>query len=247
MRGVALASVSLALVFGLGACSDLELPGKPLPAERPVRATEVLDFGALFDANCAGCHGRDGTHGAARPLNDPVYLAWVGEDPDALVRVIADGVPETAMPAFAQSRGGMLTDAQVAALAAGMRTAWSKPDAAAGAALPDFAAAPGDAARGAAAYATFCAECHGAKGEGGRVPGSIVDPAYLALVSDRALRATVVVGRSDLGMPDWRGDVAGRSMSEPEIADVVAWLVAQRAAFPGAPEGPPPGEEKRDG
>jgi len=70
---------------------------------------------------------------------------------------------------------------------------------------------------------------------------------YLALVSDRALRATVVVGRSDLGMPDWRGDVAGRSMSEPEIADVVAWLVAQRAAFPGAPEGPPPGEEKRDG
>jgi len=57
----------------------------------------------------------------------------------------------------------------------------------------------------------------------------------------------VVVGRSDLGMPDWRGDVAGRSMSEPEIADVVAWLVAQRAAFPGAPEGPPPGEEKRDG
>ena len=96
----------------------------------------------------------------------------------------------------------------------------------------------GDAVRGASAYGTYCASCHGAKGEGGSAPGSIVDPAYLTLVSDRALRATVVVGRSDLGMPDWRSDVKGRPMSGTEIADVVAWLAAQRPALPGSPAAP---------
>jgi cytochrome c oxidase cbb3-type subunit 3/ubiquinol-cytochrome c reductase cytochrome c subunit len=236
----------LALALGLSACSDVELPGRPRPDERPIRPREVLDFAALYGANCAGCHGRDGTRGAARPLNDPLYLAWADEEGGSIERVIADGVAGTAMPAFARRRGGTLTDAQVSALASGLRAAWSKPDATAGVELPPFAAEPGDAARGAAAYGTFCAGCHGASGEGGRTPGSIVDPAYLALVSDRALRATVVLGRSDLGMPDWRSDVAGRPMSDAEIADVVAWLVAQRRPSPVGSRAPS-GEESADG
>jgi cytochrome c oxidase cbb3-type subunit III len=244
MRRDALLAAALAIALGLslGACSEIDLPGRPRPEDRPIRPAEVVDFTALYGANCAGCHGRDGQHGAARALNDPLYLAWA--DDAALESAIADGVAGTAMPAFAQSRGGTLTDAQVRAVVAGMRSRWSKADAAAGVDLPPYAGTTGDAARGASAYATYCASCHGAKGEGGSVPGSIVDPAYLALVSDRALRATVVVGRSDLGMPDWRTDVAGKPMSATEIDDVVAWLVAQRPAVPGSPA---PREEDVDG
>jgi cytochrome c oxidase cbb3-type subunit 3/ubiquinol-cytochrome c reductase cytochrome c subunit len=235
----AAAALALALVLGVAACADL--PGRPRPSDRPVRPTAVTDFGELWGANCAGCHGRDGALGAARPLNDPLYLAWA--DDAALERAIAAGVPGTAMPAFARSRGGTLTDAQIAALIEGMRQRWAKPGTVAGVELPAYAAAPGDAARGGEAYATVCAHCHGAKGEGGRVPGAIVDDSYLALVSDGALRATVVVGRRDLGMPDWRSALAGRPMSEAEIADVVAWLAAQRAPFPGRPAAPADEEE----
>ena len=45
------------------------------------------------------------------------------------------------------------------------------------------------------------------------VSGSIVDPSYLALVSDQSLRSTIIAGRPDLGMPDWRSDT-----SEPGLA-----------------------------
>jgi hypothetical protein len=37
-----------------------------------------------------------------------------------------------------------------------------------------------------------------------------------------------VVGRSDLGKPDWRSNVSGHPMSPQEIDAVVAWLASQR-------------------
>src|SRR3989442_1239519 len=54
------------------------LPGKPALAERWTPAMEVTDFSRLYAQNCSGCHGADGRLGAARPLNDPLYLALVG-------------------------------------------------------------------------------------------------------------------------------------------------------------------------
>ena len=45
---------------------------------------------------------------------------------------------------------------------------------------------------------------------------------------NQGLRTTVIAGRVDLGMPDWRGLVPGRPMSSQEIADVVAWLISHR-------------------
>ena len=47
-------------------------------------------------------------------LSDPVYLAIV--DDDTLRNVISKGRPGTAMSAFAQKEGGMLTDEQVNAI-----------------------------------------------------------------------------------------------------------------------------------
>jgi cytochrome c oxidase cbb3-type subunit 3 len=196
--------------------------------------SEILDFNSLYASNCAGCHGTDGKGGAAIGLSDPVYLAIA--DDATIRRVSADGVPGTAMPAFAQHAGGMLTDSQIEVIVNGIRSHWAKPDALRGADPPPYAAtSPGDSSRGATVFAVYCASCHGAEGRGSKRASSIVDGSYLALVSDQGLRTTVIVGRPEMGAPDWRGDVPGKPMSPQDISDVVAWLVAQRPPFPGQP------------
>jgi len=192
-----------------------------------------MDFHLLYARNCAGCHGTDGKGGAAIALGDPVYLAIA--DDATIRRVTADGVPGTSMPAFARRSGGMLTDAQVDVIVAGMRSRWARPDALRSAEPPSYAAqGPGDPNRGREVFAIYCASCHGSTGRGGKA-SSIVDGSYLGLVSDQGLRTVVIVGRPELGAPDWRGDVPGRAMSPQNVSDVVAWLAAQRPQFPGQP------------
>src|SRR5262249_40397190 len=69
-RGVA----ALALLIALASCHE----GPPIEPE-VLAPTEVMDFGPLYSANCAGCHGRNGHGGAALGLADPVYLAIAGD------------------------------------------------------------------------------------------------------------------------------------------------------------------------
>jgi cytochrome c oxidase cbb3-type subunit III len=230
MRFLVLATAGVVLLFTAG-CD--RLPGRPGDEDRLVRPSEVKDFAILYARNCAGCHGLEGRPGAAVALADPVYLAFV--DDATIRRVAADGVPGTAMPAFAKSAGGMLTDEQIDILVGGMRARWARSGALGNATPPPYAAAPGDAQRGAQPYASFCAGCHGQSGEGGKHGGSIVDGSYLGLVSDQGLRTAVLAGRPALGMPDWRGDGSRSPMTSADVADVVAWMVARRPQFPGQP------------
>jgi cytochrome c oxidase cbb3-type subunit III len=229
-RAALLATIAATLFL----CSCADLPGKPAANSIPIQPNDVLNFDALYAQNCAGCHGQNGKGGAAIGLADPIYLAVAD---DAVIRnATAQGVAATSMPAFAQSAGGMLTDAQVDSLVHGIRSKWAKPDALAGQSAPPYLQpSPGDATRGAQAYATFCSSCHGADGKGSSRASSIVDPAFLALVSDQGLRTTVVAGRPDLGSPDWRNDVPGKPMSAQDVTDVVAWLASHRTSYPGQP------------
>jgi cytochrome c oxidase cbb3-type subunit 3 len=206
-------------------------PGRPGPPV--VRPSEILDFNTLYSQNCAGCHGTAGKGGAANALADPVYLAIA--DDATILRTTTNGVPGTPMPAFAERAGGMLTDKQVDAIVHGIRS-WAKPDALGSATPPPYVAeGPGDPQRGAPAYATYCASCHGPDGKGNKKSGSIVDGSFLALVSDQHLRTTIIAGRPELGSPDWRNDLSGHPMSAQEVSDVVAWLTAQRPQFAGEP------------
>ena len=239
------ASVGLAITL-LAGCST-RLPGQPNEAERWRAPAEITDFNQLYTQNCAGCHGAGGKLGAARSLNDPLYLAYVTDD--AMRQVISTGRAGTNMPAFSEPAGGHLTDQQIQLIVSGMRAHWSRPDDFKGVDVPRYSvnvtartsgpsaavnnnistktSQTGDAQRGSATYKTFCASCHGSSGDGGSA-GSIVDPNFLNLVSDQGLRTTVVVGRADMGKPDWRGNLPGHPMSAQEIDDVVAWLVAHR-------------------
>jgi mono/diheme cytochrome c family protein len=187
--------------------------------ERYVLPDQVADFSALYEVNCAGCHGRDGRNGAARPLNDPLFLALIGNE--RLRGVIANGVPHTAMPAFAQSAGGTLTDNQVIILADQMARRWSRPHEFAGADLPPYSAPPGDSIQGKAVFHTYCSKCHSTDAS------SLSNPELLALISDQSVRTSVIVGRPDLGIPNWR-TYSTQAMSSREISDVVAWLSSQR-------------------
>lgn len=225
------AAVTMLLALALAGCE--RLPGKPKASDQKPLPSQVMAFGALYGDNCAACHGADGRLGASRPLNDPVYLALIpGEQ---MRSVIATGVPGTLQPAFAASAGGTLTDAQIDALVVGVLDTWGKAPPVRKTDLPPYAAAAGDAARGKAVYAAACAGCHGPEGKGGPKGGAVADASYLALVSDQYLRTTVIAGRTDLGMPDWRGYMPGQPLTTQQISDVVAWLIAQRRPVPGRP------------
>ena len=224
-RFLSLAICTAALLLG---CRP---PGKPTAADMELKPQEVRDFATLFQQNCAGCHGQDGKGNTALSLANPVY--WSIASDDTIRRVTASGIRGSLMPAFAKSAGGTLTDQQIQILVREMRAHWANVKESG--APPYAATEPGDAVRGAASYATFCARCHGPEGKGTKKGSSIVDDSFLALVSDQALRTTIIAGRPDLGHPDWRNYVSNRPMAAQEVTDVVAWLVAHRKVNPGQP------------
>jgi cytochrome c oxidase cbb3-type subunit 3 len=208
--------------------------GQPRQGSESLAPNEVLEFRTLYSENCAGCHGPEGRGGAAIALADPVYLAIAD---DAVIRkVISNGVRGTAMPAFAESAGGMLTDKQIDVITKEIRSRWTRQGILNGANPPSYAPkSAGDAQRGEAAYKTYCESCHGPGGHGGQKGSSIADDSFLALVSDQGLRTIVIAGRAELGSPDWRGNVSGKPMSDQEVTDVVAWLSSRRSQNPGQP------------
>ena len=222
---------TIAAIF-LAGCSAPH--GQPRSDSEVLAPNEVLEFGPLFSENCAACHGAEGRGGAAIALANPVYLAIA--DDASIRKVIAQGVPGTAMPAFAQSAGGMLTDKQIDVISGEIRARWSKPGVLIGTNPPSYAAkSTGDAQRGEAAFKVYCESCHGPSGRGGQKASAITNDSFLALVSDQGLRTIVIAGRPELGAPDWKGNVTGKPISDQEVTDLVAWLASQRAQNPGRP------------
>jgi mono/diheme cytochrome c family protein len=253
---VQLGWLGLPLLVALSAGCDMNLPGKP--KERPEEPPEyVLDFDALYKRNCAGCHGANGTTGPAPPLNHDLFRAIVPEK--ALAEVISSGRKGTPMPAFARDQGGTLSAEQIKVLVYGIKgtrfriesegedlarrrvvkddeassPSWGVPREA-----PEQApkyqhegtGSSGAAGRGMKVFESACAKCHGKDGKGGEKDQfAINDPAFLALISDQALRRIVITGRPDLGMPGYADAKApGRPLKDEEIADVVALLASWR-------------------
>jgi mono/diheme cytochrome c family protein len=221
----ALAAVGL---VALAACGRVPLDKA---ARDDAQAAAPVTWQGLYAANCAACHGADGTMGAARPLRDATYLVSVPRE--HLIAATAAG-QGTLMPAFAQSKGGGMPDAQVVQLVDGMLAEWAKGGVPTSVA---WSGALGDAGAGAATYATHCQTCHGAPdGRDTGTRGSVTDPNYLRLVSDQALRSAVLFGRADLGAAcngPYPGQAAGRTLSATEVADVTAFLAARRPNFGG--------------
>ena len=217
-----LAQVLLACLAALTAGCGHSPGDPPGPIPRP---SEITDFTTLYSQNCAACHGASGQNGPAIDLANPEYQALV--DDVSLRKWISDGMPGTEMPAFAQSAGGMLTDAQVNALIAGMRKRWSRPNVFAGATPPPYAQAQdGDPHRGEQSYQSRCASCHTSSQQ------QIMNSDYLAVVGDQALRSIIIAGRPDIGQPDsghlGRGGKTATPLSAQDIDNIVAYLASLR-------------------
>jgi mono/diheme cytochrome c family protein len=222
--------ISIACVVGAlycSACNDFSMSGPPGIAKDYVRPQDVVDFSALYNENCSACHGRNGQNGPALDLANPVYQSIV--DDASLKKWITSGMPGTQMPAFGESAGGFLTEKQVDALAAGMRSHWAKSNPNVANAPPYIANLRGDAKSGEEVYKTACISCHRKPDE------QISNTAYLALVSDQVLRTITIAGRPDLGHPDWRQDRPGEALTNEEVTNVVAYLASLRSATPGQP------------
>ncbi len=240
------------------AAAGCHAPGKPSPGPEFPRPEQVTDFATLYSHNCAACHGTNGENGAAIWLNNPVYLVVAGAA--NIQHITANGVPNTAMPPFAKSKGGTLTDQQISILTSGMIKTWGN-----SARLPEgtppsyVSMTPGDPARGQQAFATYCAQCHGNGGTGGvsatqRImvkgltadqeryrnihTGSLVDPAYLALISDQGLRSNILAGLFEETPHSWRTYASApptTPITDQQVTDIVAWLASHRVATPGQP------------
>jgi len=222
-----------------------DLPGKPDPADRPVRADQVMDFAILYRQNCSGCHGNDGKNGPAPPLNDPLFRSLVPED--ELIDIVTNGRKQTLMPAFAKESGGVLTARQIQVLVkeikgdvVGSAPKWGL------LATPPKDVPPyreqrkdpdaGSKEKGAIVFARACAVCHGERGQGveqgSEMVNAINDRVFLALISDQAIRRYTITGRPDLGMPGYADARPGQSgftpLTEAEVADLVALLASWR-------------------
>ncbi|HRJ70583.1 MAG TPA: cytochrome c [Terrimicrobiaceae bacterium] len=233
MRARLLGGMAAVAFLGLSGCDWM--PGKPTRAEQWQAPGKLLDFETLYMQNCNGCHGAQGTVAGSISLDDPTYLAIIPRD--TLRSIIANGVPGKLMPAFSMAHGGLLTDEQIGILVDGIM-AWAKNPPAGP--LPAYAAAPGDATNGESIYAEYTASIAKSPAASMLKDGFLTNPAFLGLSSDQYLRTLVIVGRPEIGVPNYQNVIPGRPLSDQDIADVVAWLISQRKNEFGQPLVPAP-------
>jgi mono/diheme cytochrome c family protein len=82
----------------------------------------------------------------------------------------------------------------------------------------------GDVAQGQRLYASACATCHGDRGEGKEGP-ALNNRVLLDLATDTYLLKTIQNGRSGTSMAAFgAGSSAQRTLTDPEIASVVAFI-----------------------
>ena len=165
----------------------------------------------LYSRMCAVCHGKDGEGykaDQATALAQPDFLASAS---DQLIGfAIAQGRKGTTMSAWHRGAGGPLTDADVGALVAFIRT-WQR-----GPAVKlDESPVRGDVARGKESFARECERCHGPTAPNVR----ILAPQFLAHASSGFIRHALRTGRPPTDMQSYSA-----SLGDQGIEDVVAYL-----------------------
>jgi len=197
--------------------------------------------GEIYVENCAVCHGVDGQGRIGASLE-----AFPGIDAGAAMEaVIASGVPGSVMPAWAQARGGPLSEqdirdvtAYVLGAFAGTQPIEPLPTYQAPAilALPEV---EGDPSNGAVVYKANCVMCHGDQGQGRF--GLALAKAWPVNDPPTYIRQVVGQGIDGSTMPAW-SQANGGPLTDEEIGDVAAFvLTLEPAAAPTpipAPAGP---------
>ncbi len=172
------------IVLSAGMTSTVTGPGT-MTSTQSVAALGVADY--LL--NCSPCHGIQGQGVDAPPLRNSQYIQ--NSSDQTISGVIADGIPNTEMPAWLQSNGGPLVNAQINNIVAYLHTlqgvsavpsATPEPPQPTETPLPAGAPTPeparpslpggpgaaadmvGNVSQGKPMFGSYCAICHGPEG-----------------------------------------------------------------------------------
>jgi len=199
---------------------------------------QAARFGAAIYAEfCQACHGPQG-----EAIAEGAAFQAIEVDADTAREVIAEGRDSdpddgAAMPAYAQTAGGPLSDAQIDQVLAYMAT-WAGgdvPPLPAPNLRPTVEEVPdhfGDVQRGAELYATSCYGCHGAEGRG-RVPPNFPGFEY----DPDSFLETVARGTDHPLMPGFASE-AGGPLSADDLEDLETYVASWDAE--AADSGPSP-------
>jgi len=184
------------------------------PAAEYLDAETAAAAAANYQQYCALCHGEDrqGHVNDHAPSLRSQSLIETGY-PWSLTMATGYGRPGTPMAPFVDEVGGPLTRQQIQDLGRWLfeQTGVEKVDI-------DESPIAGDIARGADVYASECAQCHGAEGEGD-TGTALGNQAMLALTPDEFLRHAIVNGRQETDMPSFEN-----KLSDADIDNVTAFL-----------------------
>lgn len=183
----------------------------------------AADGHALYQNNCAACHGLDGQGGVGIPLGLAAFQAQASDD--YLARTIRHGRPGRIMPTFSE-----LTDNEIKAIIRHIRS-WQpsiKPP------VYSHDAVQGNAVTGKKLFGQHCRSCHGVDAVGGRgtgvmfsrphdlpiVPPALNNSGFLASATDAMLHTIIEQGRSNTPMP------AAKSLgvTAQQIDDIVRYI-----------------------
>jgi len=186
----------------------------------------------VYTKNCALCHGDFGEGGPnpARqgdiiaPISTSEYLKT--RDDSTLRAIIAQGQPNFGMSPFGSAFGGPLSDEEIDAVVAYLRSWEENPPVE----LPPEIAAIPLAFSGTEIYRELCAQCHGPEGEGGVGP-SLNDARYKTDSAEAELFQSINAGHAATAMIGW-----GEILTADQIQQLVNFI---RTLQPeGAPTGP---------
>lgn len=215
-----MAARSKFVLLSLALVGALILPGCA-PVAVKVKNVEGGEGVRLYALNCAACHGTAGDGGIGVPLALRDFQNSITDD--YLFRTIRLGRPGRVMPAYPNLR-----DEEIQSIVRFIRS-WAIKQ-------PNIVDKPGqgDPARGKVLFVAYCAECHGAGGEGGAGTGvtfsrprdqPIIAPAlnnagYLASASDQIIKTALMRGREGTPMRSF----LKFGLRERDIDDIVSYV-----------------------
>ena len=207
----------------------LDEPERIVLAQQTQLEGDLDEAMTMYAQNCAVCHGLTGEGiGSIPPLDNPDMRVADGQ---TLVKIVARGLFNTAMPAWSIEDGGPLSDYQISQMVRLVQAGdWQATQdrvvnlglapqvpftAEADPLILESVSSLADGellAQGITLYAQECVACHGADGLGSRLAPALNDP-QVRLQSEAELMRTIQNGVAGTLMASWDNTLEGDQLT----------------------------------